>query len=142
MKAILWATAALIAMPLSAVAQGDAAAGEKVFKQCQTCHVVVNDAGETLAGMKAKVGPNLYGVPGRTAGTVEGFKYSKYMVEAGEAGLAWNEDDFVAYSQDPSKFLQGYLDDSKARGNMTFKVRKEEDARDVWAFLVSLSPQD
>ena len=35
---------------------GDAAAGEKVFAKCQTCHSVVNEAGEKLAGKGAKTG--------------------------------------------------------------------------------------
>ena len=86
------------------------------------------------------VGPNLYGVAGRVAGTVQDYKYSDSMVEAGEAGLQWNEGDFTVYAQDPTAFLRSYLDDSKARGKMTFKLRKESDAPDLWAYLVSVGP--
>ena len=57
-------------------ASGDAEAGEKAFRQCISCHVVVNDEGETLAGKKAKVGPNLFGIVGNNFGTQD-FKYSK-----------------------------------------------------------------
>lgn len=133
------AAAALIAGPAFAVdASGDAAAGEKAFRQCITCHVVVNDAGETLAGRNAKVGPNLYKVPGRHAGAVEDFRYSKSMEEAGEKGLVWDEAHFVSYTQDPTAFLRDYLGDPKARGAMTHKVRKEQESIDVYAYLVSL----
>jgi cytochrome c len=118
---------------------GDAAAGEKAFKKCVSCHVVVNDAGETLAGKKAKTGPNLYGVAGRAAASVEGFRYSKSIQAAGEAGLVWTEDKFVTYVQDPTAFLREELGDSSARSAMSFKVRKEKEALDLYAYLASLA---
>ena len=147
MKHLMIAGAALALSAGSAFADahgfsGDAAAGEGAFNQCQTCHVVVDADGETLAGRNAKTGPNLYEVMGRTAGTVEGFRYSDSMIAAGEAGLAWDEATFVAYVQDPTGFLREYLDDSRARGKMSFKVRKEEDATNLAAYLASLAPGD
>ena len=45
------------------------------------------DAGETLAGKKARTGPNLYGIAGRTAGSIEGFKYSDLIQAAGADGI-------------------------------------------------------
>nr|P86320.1 RecName: Full=Cytochrome c2 [Rhodovulum adriaticum] len=117
---------------------GDAAAGEKAFRQCITCHVVVDDSGETLAGRNAKVGPNLYKVPGRHAGQIEGFRYSDSMSQAGQNGLVWVEEEFVKYVQDPTGYLREYLGDSKARGAMTHKVRKEDEAVDIYAYLASL----
>ena len=137
------ALGALSAAPAFAEAHvmGDAAAGEGVFRQCQTCHVVVNDAGETLAGRNARTGPNLYGVALRPYGSVEDFRYSDDMVAAGEAGNVWTEAAFVPYVQDPTGHLREVLDDSSARGSMTFRLRSEEDAVNVWAYLVSLGPE-
>ena len=129
---------ALAAAP--AFAEGDAAKGEKGFKQCQTCHVVVNEAGETLAGKGAKVGPNLYGVFGRVAGSLEGFKYGESIIAAGAAGLVWDEATFVAYVQNPSAFLQAQLNDKKAKGKMVFKVKDAETAADLYAYLATFSP--
>ncbi len=134
---------ALAAMGLASPAlaqEGDPAAGEQVFNQCSQCHVVVDDEGNTLAGRAGRVGPNLYGVVGRTAGSVEDFRYSSSMGEAGEAGLVWQEAEFVPYVQDPTGFLREYLDDTGARGKMTFKLRNDEDARNVFAYLRSLGP--
>lgn len=132
------ATAAM-AMPAAAFAQsGDAEAGERVFRQCTACHVVENDAGETLAGRAAMVGPNLYQISGRPAGAQEGFNYSDALAEAGEDGLVWDEEAFVAYVQDPTGYLREYLGDDSARGNMAYQVRRESDANDVYAYLVSL----
>lgn len=87
----------------------------------------------------AKTGPNLYGVTGRTASTVEGFRYSKPAVELGESGLVWDEANFVAYVQDPTGFLRETLDSSSARSKMSFRVRKEQEAIDLFAYLTSLS---
>ena len=137
-------TTALLAAPAYAqdAPSGDAAAGESVFNQCQACHVVENGDGEVLAGRAGKVGPNLYGVSGRTLGSVEDFRYSKAMVAAGEeAGLEWNEENFVGYVQDPTGWLKEKLDDNRARGNMAYKLRSEEDAANVWAYIVSLDPE-
>lgn len=120
---------------------GDAEAGEKAFRQCQACHVVVDDDGNTLAGRSAKTGPNLYGVIGRQAGTYDGFRYSDGVVAAGEAGLTWNEVDFTAFVQDPTAHIRAYTDDGSARSKMSFKLRKAEDAADLYTFLVSVGPE-
>jgi cytochrome c len=136
------AVLALVAAP--ALAQdaptGDAAAGEKVFAKCQTCHVVANEAGEVLAGKNSKTGPNLYGLPGRVAGTYPEFKYGESIVALGATGFAWNEADFVAYVADPAKFLKEKTGDKAAKSKMSFKLPKEEDAKNVYAFIASLSP--
>ncbi len=140
--ATLLATAALAA-PVFAEshAMGDAAAGEKAFSQCQTCHVVADAEGNTLAGRAAKTGPNLYGIIGRQAGSVEGFRYGASLVAAGEQGLVWDTEQMVAYLTDPTKYLRARLDDGKARSKMSFKVRKEEDAVNLTAFLATFSPE-
>jgi cytochrome c len=140
MKLILTtlAFAALAAAP--ALAAGDAEAGAKVFNQCQTCHVVANEAGEVLAGKGAKTGPNLYAVVGRKAGSVEGFKYGESIVAMGAGGYVWTEEGLAEYVQDPAKFLKTTLGDDKAKSKMMFKVKKPEDAANVAAFIASLAP--
>ena len=76
--------AGMIALAGQAVAEGDAAKGEKLFKgflQCSACHSL--EVGET------KVGPTLAGLFGRKAGSVEGFKqYSKAMANS---EVIWDE---------------------------------------------------
>lgn len=131
---------ALASLAAPALAQ-DIEAGSKVFNQCQTCHVVQNEAGETLAGRNSKTGPNLYGLPGRALGTVEGFNYGDSIVALGATGVVWDEATFVAYVQDPAKFLKDKLGDDKARSKMSFKLRSADDAANLWAFIASLSPE-
>lgn len=111
---------------------GDAAKGEKVFKKCKACH----DVGE---GAKDKTGPVLNDVIGRVAGTFEGHKYSDAMIAAGEKGLVWNQEEIADFIEDPTKYLRDYLDDSKARSKMTLKVRKEDQRKDVAAYIATFS---
>ena len=73
---------ALASLAAPAFAQ-DIEAGAKTFNQCQTCHVVQNEAGEVLAGRNAKTGPNLFGMPGRVVGSYSDFKYGESIVAVG-----------------------------------------------------------
>ncbi|MBB5514046.1 cytochrome c [Rubricella aquisinus] len=120
-----------------AFAMGDAAEGEAQFRQCQSCHVVQNEAGETLAGRAGRQGPNLYGVIGRQAGTVEDFRYGPDLVAAGEQGLVWDETNIVAYLEDPTGFLREFTGDNNARSRMSYRMRNG--AEDMAAFLATFS---
>lgn len=131
----------LLAGPLLAEghATGDAAAGEKVFMKCKACHSIAS-ADETIV-RGGVIGPNLYGVYDRQAGTQADFaKYGDSIVAAGVGGLKWNEADFLSYVADPKAFLADKLGDKKARSNMAFKLKDAEDAANVWAYIVSVGP--
>lgn len=121
-------------------ASGDAQAGEKVFNKCKACHVITDADGETIV-KGGRTGPNLYGIYNRTAGSVEDFRYGDSLVEAGENGLEWNEEEFAGYVADPKGFLAEYNDDTRARSKMSFKLRDDEEAKNVWAYLVSVGPE-
>lgn len=125
----------------AAAPTGDIEAGAKSFNKCQTCHVIANEAGEVLAGKSSKTGPNLYGMPGRVSGTYPDFRYGKSIVALGATGFVWDEVNFVEYMADPNKFLKAKLDDKGAKSNMVFKITKEEEAKNLWAYISSLSPQ-
>ncbi len=88
----------LLALGLAtpALAQ-DAEAGKAVFNQCRACHQV----GETAKNL---VGPQLNGLIGRKAGSVEGYAYS----EANKAsGKTWDEATFAEYIKDPKAAIPG-----------------------------------
>lgn len=139
MKTKLALIAVLATVSAPAFAAGDATKGEVVFKQCQTCHAVVDADGKVLAG-KGKIGPNLYGVFGRVAGTYEGFKYGDAMKAAGAAGMVWDEAHFIEYVQGPTPYLAKFLNDPGAKGKMAFKVKDAAAAADVYAYLSQFSP--
>src|ERR1700680_1395402 len=66
------APAGALSVPLTAYAQGDAAAGEKVFAHCVPCHS--NKPGEN------KFGPSLAGVFGRRSGTGRNTDHARHRV--------------------------------------------------------------
>ncbi|MEK0164315.1 cytochrome C [Phaeobacter sp. JH20_36] len=136
---LLTAVAALGLIAAPAFAEGDADKGETGFNKCKSCHMVVSDSGDVII-KGGKTGPNLWGVVGRTAGTADGYKYGDDMVAAGEQGLVWDEESFAAYTADPKAFLRDYLDDSKAKSKMSFRLKKG--AEDIYAFLAMHGPAD
>jgi cytochrome c len=139
MKSKFAILAVLATAAAPAFAAGDAAKGEAAFKQCQTCHAVVNEAGELLAGKNSKTGPNLYGVVGRQVGSYPDFKYGESILAAGATGLVWDEAGFVDYVQDPSNHWKKVLNDKSAKSKMSFKVKNADTAADLYAFLAQFS---
>jgi len=95
---ILGAGLALGALSAPAAAQ-DAAAGERIFLQCRTCHQI----GETA---KNAVGPVLNGVfDGRKKGSYPGYSYSNAYQAIKD--LEWNVDNFTTYIKDPRGVTPG-----------------------------------
>ncbi|MEQ8357162.1 MAG: c-type cytochrome [Kiloniellaceae bacterium] len=116
---------ALLLTAAPAKAAGDAAAGEKIFKRCAACHAVGEGAGN-------KLGPPLNEVIGRPAGSLQGFKYSKGMVAAGEAGMVWDDETLGAFLAKPRDVIKGT--------RMSFPgLRKENERADVIAYLRSFT---
>lgn len=110
----------------------DVTKGEKIFKKCKACHKI----GE---GAKNTTGPQLNDIIGRTIGSVEGFKYSKSMKAANELGTTWDQDNLAEYIADPKAYLKTLLDDDKAKSKMSFKLKKEQDRKDVAAYVATFS---
>lgn len=75
---------------------GDATAGEKAFAACRTCHAVVPG--------QNRVGPSLHGVVGRTAGSVEGYKYTAANKNS---GITWTEEKLFQYLEKPQRVVPG-----------------------------------
>jgi cytochrome c len=130
--------ATLIAATGTAAAQegsgGDAAAGEAVYRKCQTCHRIG-------PGATNLIGPQQNGLIGRKAGTAAGFAYSPLNKAAGENGLEWTEANVFAYLPDPNAFLKKFLTDKGkadlATGStkMAFKLPSEKERKDVIAYI-------
>ena len=95
---------------------GDAKKGKKVFNKCRSCHDV---------GTKNKVGPGLKNIFGRTAGTLDGFKYSKAMKNS---GIVWDETTIAEYMKNPKTYIKG--------NRMSFNgLRKDKDIDNLIAYL-------
>ncbi|MFV0492210.1 MAG: c-type cytochrome [Pseudorhodobacter sp.] len=134
MKYLLAAIGVSTLLPIAGFAQ-DAAKGENDFKKCRSCHAVTADDG-TVIVKGGKTGPNLYGVVGRQAGSLDGFSFGDSIVAAGEAGVVWDVEQLTAYVTDPQAWLKETLDDASAKSKMTFKLKKG--AEDMAAYLATL----
>lgn len=92
--------------------------GAILYKRCRACHTLGQ-------GERHKVGPNLWGVFGQTAGTREDFNYSAAM--AGSE-IVWTDDTISAYLEAPNTYIP--------RNRMSFAgLRKEEDRLAVIEYL-------
>ena len=111
------AASAMVLLPGVASAQ-DIEAGKKVFVKFAPCHSIG-------PGAKNKVGPELNGLVGRKAGTVEGFSYSEAMKNS---GITWDDAQFHEYITDPKKKVPG--------NKMVFPGVKDEIQRDDLAAYI------
>lgn len=123
--------ACALAIASGSAMAADATKGQSIFKKrCAVCHS--NEQG------KNKVGPSLFGVVDREAGTVPKFRYSKSYIEAGKKGLTWTQDKIVAYLKDPKAFMIKVSGDPKAKTRMVFKLKPEDERKAVAAYLATV----
>lgn len=113
-----------------AEAAGDAANGATIFQQCRACH-------SPSQGVNM-VGPSLYNVVGRPAGSIPGYAYSQAMQESAKKGLVWTPENIVNYLQNPHKYLDDYAGDPGAPNKMPFMLSDSKQREDVVAYLQSL----
>jgi len=101
---------------------GDAAEGEFVFgDSCEICH-------SAEQGGPHKIGPNLFGVVDRAAGTAEGYTYSPAMAGS---GLTWTTENLATYLAGPAAMVPGT--------KMGFPgFNNEEDEANLIAYLETL----
>lgn len=97
----------------------DAAAGEKTFMQCASCHVVEPGVN--------RVGPSLAGIVGRAAGSVDGYNYTEANANS---GITWTPEKMFQYLEDPRRVVPGT--------KMAFAGLKDgQDRANVIAYLQS-----
>ena len=104
------------------LALGDLAHGQKVFKKCSACHMIASDG-------KNMIGPNLWEVIGRQAGSIKDYKYSKAMIAYGKE---WSFEEMNSYLIKPQAYIKGT--------KMAFAgLRKEKDRASVILYMNSKS---
>jgi len=103
----------------AAYESADVEAGQRVFRECQACHVADQE--------QNRVGPHLVGILGREIGSVEGFRYSGALPE-GE----WTLENLDAWLEAPRDFAPGT--------SMAYRGLSDvQDRADVIAYIESLN---
>ena len=82
---------------MALLASASVADGEKVFKKCAACHSIAKGGGN-------KIGPALWGVLGRQAGSVSDYKYSKAMAAHGKK---WSFEEINSFLIKPKDWIKG-----------------------------------
>ena len=78
-------------------ASTSAADGARVFKKCLSCHSIAKEG-------KNKIGPKLFGVLGRQAGSISDYKYSKAMAAHGKV---WSFEEMNSFLIKPKDWING-----------------------------------
>jgi len=106
----------------AALAAADANKGKVLFLQCRACHSLVPEA------ESGKIGPTLYGVIGRPAGSAPGFAYSEAVTRS---GITWSAEEIDKWLQRPSDYLPGNkmvfvgIQDAQDRANIIAFIQQE-----------------
>ncbi len=113
---------ALVALAAPAARAQDADEGQKAFqRQCSACHIAAAEGPKRL-------GPTLFGVVGRTTGSVAGFRYTEANKKA---GWEWTQAKLEEYLKAPQQVIKGT--------NMAFAgVRNDAERANIVAYLASL----
>lgn len=110
----------------NAAAAADADFGQRLFDRCLPCHTVEQGAPHSL-------GPNLFGVVGRMAGTADGYVYSPAMANS---GITWTEENIARFLRD----LNGTSPDSFIPGNRMIQMggATDDQIADMIAYMQTL----
>lgn len=103
-----------LASEVVGLSRGDTTRGAIVYERCQGCHSLDSN----------RVGPRHRGVHGRVAGTVEDYRYSPALRDAGHT---WTDETLDAWLANPGGFVPG--------SRMGFRLSDPQDRVDVIAFL-------
>ena len=104
-------------------ASTNAEEGAKVFKKCAACHSISK-------GGANKIGPALWGVIGRKAGSIKDYKYSKALVAYGKV---WSFDEMNGFLIKPKEWVKGTkmsfagLKDAKQRAAVILYMNENSD---------------
>jgi cytochrome c len=111
---------AFLTMAVDPALAADVEAGKVAFKKCALCH--------TAEPGKNKIGPSLFGVVGRKAGSLDNFDYSEAMKNYDHT---WDAETLDTYLADPRAVVPGT--------KMIFPGIKDKTEReDVIAYLETL----
>jgi cytochrome c len=111
----------MTALSVTHALAADANNGKAIFARCAACHTVIKGGPNGL-------GPDLFGVVGRKAGSLSNYMYSGQLKAS---GITWTNDKLTAWIQGPQKLVPGT---KMAFGGISDKAQ----AADLVAYLDTL----
>ena len=124
MKLVFLGPISLALLFAPVLAEGDMAAGEKVYQRCVVCHGALDQA------QPKRIGPPLYQIVGRAVASVEDYAYSDSMKAFGTTGAQWDEATLDQFLKEPVLFIKGTK-------MVAPPVRRDSERADLIAFLKS-----
>ncbi len=126
MKKSMISTIIVAVMALGLVSNQVMAA--KPQARCKVCHTFKE-------GGKHKIGPNLFAIVGRPAGSTDFKRYSKALKKG---GWTWNEDNLQEWLCDTRKAIKKLSGDDHAKSKMPPQKICGEKAETIISFLETL----
>jgi cytochrome c len=112
----------IIALGITAACAADAAKGQADFvRECALCHTIGKDEPN-------RYGPNLFGIVGRQAASVSGYRYSPAFRSS--ANWVWKEDVLGAWLSSPATMVP-------ASRMSVFEGVADRDKDDIVAYLAA-----
>lgn len=121
-RRITGAALAAVAAALATAAAAQPAAAPPSFGVCAACH-------ESTPNARPSLGPNLFGVGGRKAGSFADYDYSPAMKAS---TTVWTAETLAPFIQDPTKALPG--------NKMDYDGSDTDTAKAIAAYLMTLKP--
>jgi cytochrome c len=109
------------------LARADIARGERTVRKCMVCHAIEK-------GEPARVGPNLWGVVGRSVAKAAGFSYSDEMKKQSEKTATWVPSELDIFLTKPQERVPGTrmtfpgLPDQQERADLIAYLNAKSDA--------------
>lgn len=114
----------IVSDELSSESEIDIERGGQIFFRCNSCHSITANENEN------NIAPNLYGIFGRKAGSLEG--YENYSKALKEADFIWDEEKLDNWLKNPNGFLPG--------NTMAFSgILRQKDRDNIIAYIKEAS---
>ncbi|MBL4691815.1 MAG: hypothetical protein JKY92_00600 [Magnetovibrio sp.] len=123
-----------LAIAFASVSLSGTAMAGSAIKKCKMCHSLEKDGG-------TKPGPSLYGVIGRTSGTLQSYldRSKKYKAfKKTENQFVWTEELIAEWITDQKKFMKAHKDGimkGVKKTKMNVKIKKEKDRNAIIEIL-------
>ncbi|MBI2255938.1 MAG: cytochrome c family protein [Proteobacteria bacterium] len=121
------AACTILLVAFASIAHAQSADEGRFQNNCAMCH--------SLSEGTHRMGPSLFRIIGRTAGTISGFPSSASYIEAGRNGVVWNAEALDVFLASPPRFL-GQHASPPVTNRMSILIQNAETRERIIKFLI------